>query len=130
MMLPRETLAEEWDEAEMPAYPPTRYGSVHAGGIEPARAQAIAEMLMTAENPVAFTAYLGRKPQAVAVLDRPRHDHLRYHRGCDDRCRGRRSGRGRRCSGSRSRSRRGRRRSRFLDEHRARRLRMLQAHRP
>ena len=70
MMLPRETLAEEWDEAAMPAYPPARYGSVQAGGIEPARAEAIAKALMAAENPVAFAAYLGRKPQAVAALDR------------------------------------------------------------
>jgi acetolactate synthase-1/2/3 large subunit len=70
MMLPRETLAEEWDEAVMPSYPPARYGSVRAGGIEPARAEAIAKELMAAENPVAFAAYLGRKPQAVAVLDK------------------------------------------------------------
>jgi acetolactate synthase I/II/III large subunit len=70
MMLPRETLAEEWDEADMPPYPPARYGSVQAGGIEPARANAIAEQLMAADNPVAFTAYLGRKPHAVATLDR------------------------------------------------------------
>jgi acetolactate synthase I/II/III large subunit len=70
MMLPRETLAEEWDEAAMPAYPPARYGSVRAGGIEPDRADAIARELMAAENPVAFAAYLGRKPQAVAALDR------------------------------------------------------------
>jgi acetolactate synthase-1/2/3 large subunit len=70
MMLPRETLAEEWDDADMPAYPPARYGSVQAGGIEPARVDAIAEALMTAENPIALTAYLGRKPEAVAVLDR------------------------------------------------------------
>jgi acetolactate synthase-1/2/3 large subunit len=70
MMLPRETLAEEWDEAEMPAYPPARYGSVRAGGIEPARAEAIAQTLMDAKNPVAFAAYLGRKPEAVALLDR------------------------------------------------------------
>jgi acetolactate synthase-1/2/3 large subunit len=69
MMLPRETLAEEWDEADMPAYPAARYGSVHAGGIEPACADAIAERLMAAENPVAFTAYLGRKPQAFDLLD-------------------------------------------------------------
>ena len=39
MMLPRETLAEEWDDAAMPAYPPARYGSVQAGGIEPARVE-------------------------------------------------------------------------------------------
>jgi acetolactate synthase-1/2/3 large subunit len=70
MMLPRETLAEQWDDAEMPAYPPARYGSVNSGGVEPARADAIAQALMAAENPIAVTAYLGRKPQAVAVLDR------------------------------------------------------------
>jgi acetolactate synthase-1/2/3 large subunit len=70
MMLPRETLAEQWDDAAMPTYPATRYGSVQAGGIDPARVDAIAGQLMAAENPVAFTAYLGRKPQAVGVLDR------------------------------------------------------------
>src|SRR6266704_2274392 len=70
MMLPRETLAEQWDVADMPAYPPARYGGVHTGGIEPARVDAIAQALMAAENPIALTAYLGRKPQAVAVLDR------------------------------------------------------------
>jgi acetolactate synthase-1/2/3 large subunit len=70
MMLPRETLAEEWDDAAMPAYPPSRYGSVQSGGIEPARIEKIAQSLMAAENPIALTAYLGRKPGAVAVLDR------------------------------------------------------------
>jgi len=70
MMLPRETLAEQWDDAEMPAYPPTRYGSVNSGGIEPARVDEIATQLMAAENPIALTAYLGRKPQAVAVLEK------------------------------------------------------------
>ena len=70
MMLPRETLAEQWDDADMPAYPPARYGSVQAGGVAPAQAEAIAQTLMAAENPVAFAAYLGRKPQAVAALDR------------------------------------------------------------
>ena len=70
MMLPRETLAEQWDDADMPAYPPARYGSVQAGGIEPERVDAIAEALMAAENPIALTAYLGRKAEAVAVLER------------------------------------------------------------
>jgi acetolactate synthase I/II/III large subunit len=70
MTLPRETLAEHWDDDAMPAYPAARYGSVKAGGIEPARVEAIAESLMAAENPIALTAYLGRKPHAVAALDR------------------------------------------------------------
>src|SRR5712692_1830502 len=70
MMLPRETLAEQWDDVDMPAYPPARYGGVHTGGIEPARVDAIARALMAAKNPIALTAYLGRKPDAVAVLER------------------------------------------------------------
>jgi acetolactate synthase I/II/III large subunit len=70
MTLPRETLAEQWDDAGMPAYPSARYGSVQLGGIEPARIEAIAQALMAAETPIALTAYLGRKPQAVAALDR------------------------------------------------------------
>src|SRR6266851_3608126 len=54
MMLPRETLAEQWDDVDMPAYPPARYGGVHTGGIEPARVDAIVQALMSAKNPVAF----------------------------------------------------------------------------
>ena len=54
----------------MPAYPPSRYGSVQAGGIETARVNAIADALMAAENPIALTAYLGRKAEAVTVLER------------------------------------------------------------
>ena len=70
MMLPRETLAEEFDEAAMPSYRPARYGSVQLGGIDPARVDAIADRLMAAQNPIALTAYLGRNPQAVPVLER------------------------------------------------------------
>src|SRR5205823_7682230 len=50
MMLPRETLAEQWDEAQMPAYNPARYGGVAAGGIDAARVDAIATRLLAAEN--------------------------------------------------------------------------------
>jgi acetolactate synthase I/II/III large subunit len=70
MTLPRETLAEQWDEAAMPAYDPARYGAVHAGGIDRVRVNAIADQLMEAENPIALTAYLGRNARAVQVLDR------------------------------------------------------------
>src|SRR4051794_27726528 len=70
MMLPRETLAETWDDQAMPAYLPARYGSVKAGGIEPDRAHAVADALMKAENPIALTAYLGRNAEAVSLLER------------------------------------------------------------
>lgn len=70
MMLPRETLAEGWDDGQMPAYLPQRYGSVALGGVEPERVDSIARRLMAANNPVAITAYLGRKSEAVAALER------------------------------------------------------------
>src|SRR6202158_1797575 len=70
MMLPRETLAEQWEDAAMPSYPPARYGGGRSGGIEAARVDAVGEGLVAAENPIALTPYLGRKPRAVAVLDR------------------------------------------------------------
>jgi acetolactate synthase-1/2/3 large subunit len=70
MMLPRETLAEEWDAAQMPTYNPARYGAVAVGGIDPARVDAIATRLMAAENPIALTAYLGRNADAVSALER------------------------------------------------------------
>ncbi len=70
MMLPRETLAETWDDQVMPAYPPARYGRVKAGGVEQDRAQAVADALMAADNPIALTAYLGRNAEAISVLER------------------------------------------------------------
>jgi acetolactate synthase-1/2/3 large subunit len=69
MMLPRETLAEEWDEAQMPSYNPARYGSVLSGGIDQARVDAVATRLMAADHPIAITAYLGRNADAVDALE-------------------------------------------------------------
>jgi acetolactate synthase-1/2/3 large subunit len=69
MMLPRETLAEEWDAEQMPQYAPARYGSVELGGIDPERVDAIARKLMAASNPIAITAYLGRNAEAVEALE-------------------------------------------------------------
>ena len=69
LTLPRETLAETWDEKVIKAYPESRYGAVAAGGADPAVAAQIAERLLAAASPIAITAYLGRKPEAVAVLD-------------------------------------------------------------
>ncbi|OYU87152.1 MAG: acetolactate synthase [Bradyrhizobiaceae bacterium PARB1] len=69
MMLPRETLAEQFDTDQMPSYVPARYGSVGLGGIEQERIDTIARRLMAASNPIAITAYLGRNAEAVAALE-------------------------------------------------------------
>jgi acetolactate synthase-1/2/3 large subunit len=69
MTLPREVLAEEIEDEKVHAFPASRFAGLPARGTDPATAARIAEALMAAENPVAFTAYLGRNPAAVPVLD-------------------------------------------------------------
>ncbi len=69
LTLPRETLAESWDEGAIKAFPESRYGAVESGGTDPVVAERIAERLMAAQNPIAVTTYLGRKPGAVAAFD-------------------------------------------------------------
>jgi acetolactate synthase I/II/III large subunit len=63
MTLPRETLAQEWDESAIRGFPQERFGAVQA-----------AERLLRARNPIAITSYLGRKREAVALLDALAHE--------------------------------------------------------
>ena len=69
LSLPRETLAEQWEESAIRAFAPARYGPVHAGGAAPECARRIAAQLLAATNPIAIVSYLGRRPEAVAALD-------------------------------------------------------------
>ena len=69
LSLPRETLAEQWEESAIRAFPPVRYGPVRSGGTEPDIARRIAAQLLAAGSPIAIASYLGRKPEAVAALD-------------------------------------------------------------
>jgi acetolactate synthase-1/2/3 large subunit len=69
LTLPREMLAETVPADQVRAFGGERYGAVLAGGIDEARAQAIASQLMNASEPIAVTSYLGRKAEAVAALE-------------------------------------------------------------
>ncbi|MDX3906930.1 MAG: thiamine pyrophosphate-requiring protein [Pigmentiphaga sp.] len=69
LTLPREALAQPWDEGAVRAFGEDKYGPVAAGGTAAARAGQIAEALMRAERPMAVTAYLGRKAEAVQALE-------------------------------------------------------------
>jgi acetolactate synthase-1/2/3 large subunit len=69
LMLPRETLAESWDASAVRSYPEQRFGPVAAGGADPAAVEALAERLLAARDPVLVTAYAGRNPDSVALLD-------------------------------------------------------------
>ena len=69
LTLPREALAESWEDGRVRSFAGDRYGAVAAGGITPEAAAQMADMLLAAENPVVITAYLGRKAAAVAALE-------------------------------------------------------------
>jgi acetolactate synthase-1/2/3 large subunit len=69
LMLPRETLAENWDAAAVRSYPEQRFGPVAAGAADGACVAALAERLLAARDPVLVTSYCGRNPQSVARLE-------------------------------------------------------------
>lgn len=69
LTLPRETLAEEWDAAQVASFPAERYGPVKAGGLSAAAAREVAQALLQARKPVVLTSYLGRRPEAVPALE-------------------------------------------------------------
>jgi acetolactate synthase I/II/III large subunit len=69
LTLPREMLAETLPGDKVLSYSAERYGPVRAGGIDDERAQAIAAQLLSAQNPIAVTSYLGRKAEAVVALE-------------------------------------------------------------
>lgn len=69
LTLPREVLAEEWEESRIAEFSDSRYGAVKAGGIDPTRAEEIAKRLMQADKPIVVTTYLGRKAEAVTALE-------------------------------------------------------------
>lgn len=69
MMLPRETLAENLADGSVRSFPEQRFGPVAAGGADPAAVAALAQRLLAARDPVLVTAYAGRNPGSVALLD-------------------------------------------------------------
>jgi acetolactate synthase-1/2/3 large subunit len=69
LMLPRETLAQTWDEGAMRAFPEERYGAVSAGAADTAQVASIAERLLSSKYPVMVTSYAGRNPEAPALIE-------------------------------------------------------------
>ncbi len=69
MTFPRETLTELWSEGQIRSYPEERFGPAGAGSVDAKAVDAIAARLLAAERPLLITAYSGRNPAAVALLD-------------------------------------------------------------
>jgi acetolactate synthase-1/2/3 large subunit len=69
LMLPRETLAENWDAKAVRSYPEERYGAVAAAGTDPEIVRSLADRLLAASSPLLITAYAGRNPAAAGLID-------------------------------------------------------------
>ena len=68
LMLPRETLAEEWDEKAVRPFPADRYGPSRAGAGDTESVNQLADRLLAARRPILFTAYAGRSMEAPALI--------------------------------------------------------------
>jgi len=69
LTLPREVLAQNWDEKAVSSFPEARFGPVRVRGTDPDTVAQIAAKLLTAEHPVLVTRYGGRNPAFPAVMD-------------------------------------------------------------
>src|SRR6266705_1927549 len=69
LMLPRETLAQTWDEGAMPPFPAERYGAVSAGTAETAAVEQVVAKLLSAKHPVMVASYAGRNLEAPALIE-------------------------------------------------------------
>ncbi|MGQ0522591.1 MAG: thiamine pyrophosphate-binding protein, partial [Betaproteobacteria bacterium] len=69
LTLPREVLAQNWDETAVRPFPEASYGAVRARGTDVQTVGEIAARLLEARYPVLITRYAGRNPEFPAVLD-------------------------------------------------------------
>jgi acetolactate synthase-1/2/3 large subunit len=69
MTFPRETLTELWSEGQIRSYPQERFGPADLGAVDPQSVDVIAARLLAAQRPLLITAYAGRNPAAVDLLD-------------------------------------------------------------
>jgi acetolactate synthase-1/2/3 large subunit len=68
LMLPREVLAEDWNDSEIRSYPAERFGPTRSAGTDPVLIKELAERLLSAENPILITQYAGRDPEASNAI--------------------------------------------------------------
>ncbi len=69
LMLPRETLAEEWDEQAVRSFPAARFGAVRAGMADPTLVDQLVDRLLRADFPVMVASYAGRNAKTPALME-------------------------------------------------------------
>jgi len=69
LMMQRETLTQHWDADEIRSYPADQFAATSGGGADPKVAAALADKLLTAQNPILITGYAGRSARASRAID-------------------------------------------------------------
>ena len=69
MSAAREVLAAECPSEQVPSFPAERYGPVAAAGIDETTVEDIARRLLAAKHPLLISAYAGRNPACVPIID-------------------------------------------------------------
>jgi acetolactate synthase-1/2/3 large subunit len=68
LMMQRETLTQHWNADEIRRYPADQFAATPGGG-DPKLVSALADKLLTAENPILITGYAGRHAHASRAID-------------------------------------------------------------
>src|SRR5499426_936444 len=69
LMMARETLAQDWDEADMRRYSAEQFGGAAKGGADPELLAQLAARILAAQNPILITSYAGRNPDASRAIE-------------------------------------------------------------
>jgi acetolactate synthase-1/2/3 large subunit len=69
LMMPRETLAQEWNQAEIRPYAVEQFGQAAQSVADPKHVAKLAEQLLTAQSPILITAYGGRNSNTSQAIE-------------------------------------------------------------
>ncbi len=69
LMMQRETLTQAWSADQIRRYAADQFAATSGGGADPKLVAALAERLLTAENPILIAGYAGRNERASAMID-------------------------------------------------------------
>src|SRR5215469_5023228 len=69
LMMQRETLTQQWSADQIRRYAADEFTATSGGGADPKLVAALAERLLTAENPILIAGYAGRNERASEMID-------------------------------------------------------------
>ena len=69
LMMQRETLTQPWSADQIRRYAADEFAATSGGGADPKLVAALAERLLTAENPILIAGYAGRNERASEMID-------------------------------------------------------------